>query len=127
MPPLKFIFVILLFWSCSSKQSKKQSILIASREAPLGWVYLKLYSDSSFEFISSGLRDSDVYPGTFKIKHHTIFFKYSDSIPELHAFKAVIYKGFIDFIGGTYPESLHITFNKLNLAFDQMFSAISGL
>jgi hypothetical protein len=91
---------------------------LANREAPLGWVYLKLYSDSSFEFISSGLRDSDVYPGAFKINHDTIFFKYSDSIPKLNAFKAVIHKSYVDFIGGTYPESVHITLNKLDLTID---------
>ena len=116
----KFWLIALLFWSCTSRQSEKQPILLASREAPLGWVYLKLYSDSSFEFISSGLRDSDIYPGTFKINHDTIFFKYSDSIPKLQSFKAIIHKGYVNYIGGTYPESVQITLNKVKLPKDAM-------
>lgn len=115
---LRIILLVFVLHSCTSNQQAKQPILLANREAPLGWVHLKLYSESSFEFISSGLRDFDVYPGKFKINYDTIVFKYSDSIPKLHAFKAILFNGYVNFIGGTYPESVHITLNKLNMTSD---------
>jgi hypothetical protein len=74
---------------------------------------LKLYSDSSFELISSGLRDSYVYLGTFRLKCDTLTFKYSDSIPPLKGFKAIIAQGYVNYIEATYPEFLKIKLNEI--------------
>jgi hypothetical protein len=55
--------------------------LLADREAPLGWIYLKMYDDKSFEFISQGMvRDKEVYSGNYEIKNDTLYFNYKDSI-----------------------------------------------
>jgi hypothetical protein len=53
---IKLIFGILLIISCSTKnrENKKELLLQADREAPLGWVYLRIYKDSTFEFESRG-------------------------------------------------------------------------
>ena len=112
---IRLVLVILVFYGCASNKQEKQPVLLADREAPLGWVHLKLYSDSSFEFISSGLRDSDIYPGTFTLHRDTLVFKYSDSIPHLKGFKAIIGKTAVSYIDGTYPESVEIKFNKLKI------------
>jgi hypothetical protein len=118
MLQLRFFFIILIFWSCTSNRSKKQPVLLADREAPLGWVRLKLYSDSSFEFISSGLRDSDVYLGKFRSKGNTLTFEYSDSIPSLKGFKAIIAQGYVNYVDATYPEFLEIKLNELKIIKD---------
>lgn len=76
-------FLSFLLCSCGTlqKQQDKKPILLADREAPLGWVYLKVYEDKSFDFILTGLRDKTVYPGTWRLNKDTIFFTYRDSIP----------------------------------------------
>jgi hypothetical protein len=86
--------------------------LLADRKAPLGWVYLKIYEDSSFEFILTGLRDEEVYPGIVSLRHDTLFFKYNDSIPNAGK-TAVIDKIGVSYIDGKYPENVRITLNKL--------------
>ncbi len=57
---IKLIFGLLLITSCSTenKEKKKELLLQAYREAPLGWIYLRIYQDSTFEFESRGLRTS---------------------------------------------------------------------
>lgn len=112
---LRFIFIALFFCSCLSKQRNKKPVLLADREAPLGWVHLKLYSDSSFEFISSGLRGSNVYPGRFTLHEDSLFLQYTDSIPQLRGFKAIISKTHVSFIEATYPEEVEIKLNELKI------------
>ena len=76
------LLIILLLSSCGQSEKKsreieKEPILLADREAPLGWVYLRIYSDSTFEFESRGLRTSSIYPGKAVIIADSIFFEYS--------------------------------------------------
>ena len=109
---LRFLCVSLLLMIISCKDKKKE-VLLAGREAPLGWMYLKMYDDKSFEFISQGMmRDKDISTGNYELKNDTIYFKYKDSIPRAGS-KAVIEKGFVNYINGTYPESVEIKLNKL--------------
>lgn len=110
----KLFFICLLLIITSCKNGKKE-VLLAEREAPLGWVYLKIYDDKSFEFISQGMmRDRDIYTGNYKFENDTLYFKYNDSIPKAGS-KAVIEKGFINYINGNHPESIEIKLNKLDL------------
>lgn len=104
------LFIILFFYSCSDKNDKL--ILTADREAPLGWIYLNLYDDNSFEFVSKGLRDKKIYSGNYKIKEDTIYFKYKDSIPTAGNI-AVLENGYIRYINGKYHEFVEIKINKL--------------
>ena len=111
--PLVIILLILVScYSCDNLKQDKQAILLADREAPLGWVYLKMYRDQSFEFISRGLRDETVYPGTFRFRSDTVFFSYKDSIPKAGK-TAIIRDKSVSYIDGAYPESIEIKFNKL--------------
>lgn len=113
---LRFIafFFLLICNSCDNSQKKHDKIpaLLADREAPLGWVYLKIYEDKSFDFILTGLRDKTVYPGTCRLSNDTIFFTYKDSIPKAGK-TAIINKNSVSYIEGSYFESVEIKLNKL--------------
>jgi hypothetical protein len=110
---MKFIFIHLLFLLIISCKEEKKAVLSADREAPLGWMYLNMYDDKSFEFISRGMmRDEDVYKGNYELKNDTIYFKYYDSIPKAGS-KAIIQKGYVSYINGSYPESVGIKLYKL--------------
>src|SRR5688572_26076367 len=80
------VVILTLLSSCNSRTSdkmeSKKAILLADREAPLGWIYLRIYEDSTFEFESRGLeRQGTIYPGTIDLIGDTIVFHYRDSIP----------------------------------------------
>jgi hypothetical protein len=98
-------------FSCR-KQEKKESILLADREAPLGWVYLRIYKDKTFEFESRGLeRRGYIYEGTVELKNDTLYFNYLDSIPRVGK-KAILNEKSILYFNGEYPESLLIKKNE---------------
>ncbi|UTX50186.1 hypothetical protein [Chryseobacterium sp. MA9] len=110
---IRLLYLTLIVISC--KKEDKKEVLLADREAPLGWVYLKMYDDKSFEFISQGMmRDKDVYTGSYDLKNDTLYFKYKDSIPKAGS-KAVIDNGFIYYLNGDYHESARIKLNKLSI------------
>ncbi len=69
--PILILSVILIIISCD-RTKKKETILLADREAPLGWVYLRIYNDKTFEFESRGLeRRGAIYGGTVELKNDT--------------------------------------------------------
>jgi hypothetical protein len=104
--------LILTLNSCN-RTEKKETLLLADREAPLGWVSLRIYKDKTFEFESRGLeRKRDIYPGSFELKNDTIFFKYSDSIPKTGN-KAILTEKYVTYFSGEYPERLEIKKNLL--------------
>jgi hypothetical protein len=87
---------------------------LADRETPLDWVYLKMYDDKSFAFISRGMmRDEEIHSGNYEIKKDTIYFKYKDSIPKAGS-KASINKNYINYLNGSYPERVEIKLNSLS-------------
>ena len=95
------------------RSNKRTELLKADREAPLGWVYLTIYQDSSFEFIYSGIRlDKDIYSGKVKIRNDSLLFTYNDSIPKAGK-TAVFNNKYVGYIDGDYPEQLNISFSKL--------------
>jgi hypothetical protein len=98
----------------NNEQHKKKPILLADRDAPLGWIYLRIYDDSTFQFESRGLeRQGDIYSGKVKITTDTLFFNYTDSIPK--AGKTAVYNSTrIAYIDGQYPESMLITLNEIS-------------
>lgn len=109
------IIVPLLLTSCnnSTSRTEKTPILKADREAPLGWVYLTIYQDSTFEFTLTGIRaDKDVFKGKVDIRNDSLFFSYSDSIPR--AGKTAVYNDkAVAYIDGEYPERLNISLTEL--------------
>lgn len=109
---MKYILLIMLLLTLSCR-NQKQEVLLADREAPLGWIYLKMYDDKSFEFISNGLiRSDDKYPGTYELKNDTFYFTYNGLAPRAGS-KAIIANGFVNYFGGKYPERIEIKLNKL--------------
>lgn len=106
-----YLFLILVMISC--KDDKKE-VLLADREAPLGWIYLKMYDNKSFEFISQGmLRDKEVYQGNYELKSDTLYFTYQDSIPKVGS-KAIIDGDFVNYLNESYPERVQIKLNHLS-------------
>ena len=92
----------------------ERAILLADRKTPLGWVYLRIFNDSTFEFESRGLeRRGDIYAGRAKITPDSIFFYYQDFIPKAGN-KAVYSNKYVAFTNGTYPERLEISSSRLN-------------
>lgn len=110
------VLVVLTMVSCnnSSRTTEKPTLLKADREAPLGWVYLTIYQDSTFEFTLTGMRGAgSVYKGEVEIGRDTLFFTYSDNIPK--AGKTAIYNDKpVAYIDGEYPERVNISMTKLN-------------
>ena len=75
-----------VFFGCNSPKNsemteKKETILHAGREAPLGYLTLELYADSTFSVTNAGLRTADVYNGTFRLHYDTLKLMYNDSLP----------------------------------------------
>jgi hypothetical protein len=102
------LILSLTFTACSSsnRKSQKKVIFSADREAPIGWSYLEIYEDSTFEFI-------DVeYHGTVSIRNDTFFFNYEESIPKAGK-KAIIKGNYLLYIEGKYLEKLEIKQNEI--------------
>lgn len=108
------VLLLLLLISCNSKTriDDREPILIADREAPIGWIYLRIYQDSTFEFESRGLRTRNIYTGKAEISKDTIRFNYQDSIPKAGQ-TAVYNKYLVAYIDGAYPEKVRIKMSKL--------------
>jgi hypothetical protein len=116
---VQIVIVVLIFTSCSfdSKQKEEKDdrviILSADREAPLGWVYLRIYQDSTFEFESAGLRNGEIYKGKALITEDLICFNYIDSVPK--AGQTAIYdKNTVMYIDGKYLERVGISHSDLS-------------
>lgn len=111
---LKYVILVLVMISFSCRKTEqKEIILFADREAPLGWVYLRVYKDKTFEFESRGLeRRGDIYAGHLELKNDTLYFHYTDSIPKAGN-KAILSKNVVAYFGGGYPERLEIKKNEL--------------
>jgi hypothetical protein len=101
------IIACLTFSRCSDTNSsqKKKPILLADREAPIGWVYLRVYEDSTFEFSDTK------YQGKVLIKNDTLLFQYKDSIPKVGK-TAILKENQIIYTDGL-RERLEIKLNDL--------------
>jgi hypothetical protein len=108
------IIFCLTFSRCrNSYNNEKNPILLADREAPAGWIYLRIFEDSTFEFESRGLeRKGTIYPGTINLKNDTLFFNYKDSIPNAGR-TAILTSNSVAYIEGKYPERVEVKLNKL--------------
>lgn len=112
---LTIVLTFSFFTGCNSSTNRtaKTPLLKADREAPLGWVYLTINRDSTFEFKLTGIRgDGNVYKGKVEIEKDSLFFAYSDSVPG--AGKTAVYnEKVVAYINGEYPERLNISMTKL--------------
>lgn len=120
---IKILSILLLITSCTSnsKVADKETILLADREAPIGWIYLRIFADSTFEFESRSMRDSQVYNGKAEITKGNIHFSYKDSVPA--AGKTAIYdQRTVSYIDGDYSERVEVKLTKLR---DSVYDEIS--
>ncbi len=113
-----FITIVsLIVLSCqrtSNKQIEKKEILNAGREAPLGWVYLTIYQDSTFQFVLTGIRsnDKEIFHGKVRIENDSLFFAYTDSVPKAGNI-AIIKNKMVIYTNGEYSERLEIGQNEI--------------
>lgn len=112
----KVILVLGLLIGCGANEKRDQElkpVLLADREAPMGWVYLRIYENHYFEFEPRGLeRKGNIYHGVVELNNDTLIFHYKDSIPVVGS-RAAINKGYVSYFEGDYPESLKIKQNEL--------------
>jgi len=115
MKNIIIILTLIFTLTCCNRTEEKETLLLADREAPLGWVYLRIYKDKTFEFESRGLeRKGDVYTGTVELKNDTLYFNHSGLIPKAGN-KAILTEKSVSYFDGEYPESLEIKKNELKM------------
>lgn len=114
---LQILLVIGFLNSCNNKKTRDEEnpILVAQREAPIGWIWLNLYPDSTFEYLSGGKREKTRYTGNFRIQSDTIIFNYKDSIP-LVGSKAVLSHSDLLYLHGQNKEKLNVVINEIKLS-----------
>jgi len=111
------IIVSLIIVSCQRVQNSKierNEVLEAGREAPLGWVYLTVFKDSTFQFVLTGIRSNDrvVFPGKVRIVEDSLFFTYTDSVPKVGTI-AIIKNKMVIYTNGEYLETLKVGKNEI--------------
>ncbi len=76
-------------------------IIVASREAPLGYVVMQLYDDGTFAFENRGLRSTseETYKGTFVNHHDTLSFLFQAVPPWAGCTSAILTDRLIIFNG----------------------------
>ena len=109
---IPLIIIALLILSCRNKNKRTDFILYADREAPIGWIYLKVYKDSTFDFISKSFPTSKIHSGILSIKNDTLNFNFYDSIPAVGD-KAIIDKRHVIYVNGSYKERLEIRLDSI--------------
>ncbi len=118
MKKATLITIIALIFLCCQRTSKipieRKEMLKAGREAPIGWVYLTIYKDSTFQFVLTGIRSNDreVFPGKVRIKNDSLYFSYTDSIPAAGDI-AIIKNKTVIYTNGEYSERLKIGQNEI--------------
>lgn len=103
--------IFFLFISCKRDKSKN-AILMAEREAPIGWNYLRIYKDSTFEFEYRSFRNSKSHEGTVRLINDTLYFNYFDSVPAFGN-KAVIKRNNLIYMNGNYNERLEVWLDSI--------------
>ncbi|RDC61926.1 hypothetical protein AHMF7616_00515 [Adhaeribacter pallidiroseus] len=100
-----------LFFSYNSKNKKE--VLVASREAPIGGILLKLYEDSTYEI---GVLREVRSAGTFVLKSDTLFITATDHPKQnnyITQISFIIKDGYLEQIENTGIGFLEIHVNKL--------------
>jgi hypothetical protein len=98
--------------SACSSTPKKTPILLANREAPLGWAYLRVFKDSTFVLENRSLIGKDVYSGSVEFKNDSLFLITKNPIPRFGNTVVIKRKKAI-FIGFKSAAGLDITLNEL--------------
>ncbi len=100
-----------MFFSYNSKNKKE--VLVASREAPIGGILLKLYEDNTYEI---GVLREVKSAGTYVLKSDTLFIAATDN-PKQNSYITqtafLIKEGYLEQIGNTGIGFLEIHVNKL--------------
>ena len=105
----------------NSTNHKPSVVLHASREAPIGWLNLTLFDDSTFVANSLGTRGDGEYSGTYLRQYDTVFLYYTSKEPQAFGRQLLIKRGRIDFI----DISQTLSIDSLTLNLDSLMMAKS--
>ena len=103
----------------NSTSHKPSVVLHASREAPIGWLNLTLFDDSTFVANSLGARGDGEYSGTYLRQYDTVFLYYTSKEPQAFGRQLLINRGRVDFIDISQTlsiDSLTLNFASLMMA-----------
>ncbi len=106
------ILLIINLVSCH-KDKSKDAILMAEREAPIGWNHLRIYKDSTFEFEYTSFPNSKFHKGEISILEDTLNFYYINSIPAFGS-KAIIDGDKLIYTEGSHNEHLEIWLDSIS-------------
>jgi hypothetical protein len=115
---IKFLIIIFLCFQCISKRNKgKEEILIAENKYDFGGYYnLKLYSDSTYNFITRDSYFDDEkgksFEGRYISKGDSIYFS-PLRFEYAQAEKAVVKNNFVEFLNGRYPLRIELIKSKI--------------
>ncbi len=109
---LIFLFIIAMILSCK-RDLIKDGILMAEREAPIGFNHLRVFRDSTFEFEYKSFPNSKLHTGKITMENDTINFIYEDSIPAFGD-KAIIDGKKLIYTNGNYNEVLDIWLDSIS-------------
>jgi hypothetical protein len=116
MKVLAAIILLLNLFACRSKFAAKSYILRATREDNYAYRELRLYQDSTFEFLldTNDSTETKLYAGRYLIKNDTINLQYNSAGLQDHVHQMVITKTglYTPFIAD--GKGLEIKVNKLH-------------
>lgn len=92
-----YIVILLITMYCNRNKNTENNILYAEYEAPLGYIHLTIFKDSTFEYLSRGIWTHSVWNGKAIINKDSIFFEYDVSIPIVGE-RAYYNSKYVDFI-----------------------------
>ena len=107
---------------------KPSVVLYASREAPIGWLNLTLFDDSTFVANSLGTRGDGEYGGIYLRQYDTVFLYYTSEEPRAFGRQLLINRGRVDFIDITQTlaiDSLTLNFDSLMIAKSKYQASLS--
>lgn len=100
--------MIFLSIACENNVPPKEAVLLADMQSPMGWNYLRIYKDLTFQFESKKLLKSTFYEGSVYIEGNVLYFNYKDTVPSFGDM-ATIDGVFITFDNGLSNEILEIS------------------
>jgi len=113
MKQIILILTLILTLTSCKKDLIKDGILMAEREAQIGYNHLRIFKDSTFEFEYTSFPNSKFHSGKIRILKDTIFFDYADSIPAFGN-KAIIEGRYLIYTNGKYKETLEIWLDSIS-------------
>ena len=113
MKPLIFLIISFITLISCKRDLVKDGILMAEREAPIGFNHLRVFKDSTFEFEYTNFPNNKMYKGKMNVINDTLYFDYTDSTP-IFGNKAIIKKNLLIYNYGESKLTLEIWLDSIS-------------